>query len=62
MKYPCGCQLDPAGPEDRCDGHREWRCHLADTVWATGTCPPCYRAKLLSVYLDPKATPTRRRE
>ena len=59
MKYECGCELDPADDTERCDEHRDWWCHSVYEPTAP-ECPPCHRLRLLSVSLDPKATPTRR--
>lgn len=59
-KHICGCLLGATEPEERCDEHRYAPCHTLETVWAEKVCPVCYRAKLMSLYLDRAATPTRR--
>lgn len=58
--FKCGCQLDGR----YCDEHRDWGCHNdalppleeGDTQHQ---CPVCFLARLRSVSLSAKATPTR---
>ena len=60
--FRCGCPLDPQNLDQRCDEHRSWLCHdLTYAVLTVRHCPPCYRARLLSVNISPSATPTRKK-
>ena len=58
-RFSCGCRLEAAKPADRCADHKWQTCHLVDKRINESACPPCRRAKLLSVNLSRKATPTR---
>jgi hypothetical protein len=59
--FTCGCSADGT---TRCAGHTYQACHrpvdgIIGTRWTAGECPPCHLARLRSVSLDSRATPTR---
>lgn len=65
MIFSCLCSTDG---RDRCELHAEWWCHAGgldvldalDANYISTECPPCRLARLRSVTLDSRATPTRR--
>jgi hypothetical protein len=59
--YTCGCALEPADRTQRCQRHAYGACHLLADATAS-QCPPCLRARWLSVSIAPSATPTRGRK
>ena len=58
-EFSCGCQ-----PPTYCPDHKFWCCHngCSDVGWkhAERECPACFNARIRSVNLDSRATPTRR--
>jgi hypothetical protein len=62
--FACGCIVDG----ERCPVHSPWDCHDFDGEPRTFrfpdllVCPLCNLARLRSVSLSPKATPTRGRK
>ena len=52
--FACGCDVDGV---TRCDTHRDDSCHGGPLN--RGECPPCWRARLMSIGTDRRATPTR---
>lgn len=58
MTFKCGCALEPTTIADRCAFHRPFTCHVLREPG--DECPPCFRARLLSVSLSSKAIPTRK--
>ena len=64
MRFDCAC-TDNGG--FRCSLHAPYPCHDPEVHDSTyryydpdRECPPCFIARLRSVSLSPKATPTRR--
>ena len=63
MRFDCACTDDGAF---RCSLHAPYPCHADQYIPGTRSaydpdreCPPCFVARLRSVSLSPKATPTR---
>lgn len=59
--FRCGCAISPSKRDDRCPTHVYSACHLLDDA-TVPPCPPCQRARWLSVSLSSSATPTRSRK